>query len=238
MATEQTAGSTTADDCERGWPSESVPKHQGLRDAETRRWLRQLKPEHPRYHETVAALHELLGRVAVAELSRRQWMLFSVCGPEFDDLAQESADDALVDILTKLDQFNGLCRFTTWVYKFVVYEVASKVARHVWRRQRPAVGELDWDELIGSRLAVPEEQAERRAQLSALSTAIDELADRQRAVFVAVALNEVPVDVLAIELHTNRNAVYKNLFDARRRLRARLAASGHPVSEADRLVET
>ena len=67
--------------------------------------------------------------------------------------------------------------------------------------------------------------------LTRLSRAIGELTDRQREVFVAVALNDVPIDVLAVKLGTNRNAVYKNLFDARRRLRARMAAAGHPVSD-------
>jgi RNA polymerase sigma-70 factor (ECF subfamily) len=52
-------------------------------------------------------------------------------------------------------------------------------------------------------------------------------------VFVAIALNDVSIDVLAIQLGTNRNAIYKNLFDARRNLRARMAAAGHPVREKD-----
>ena len=61
-------------------------------------------------------------------------------------------------------------------------------------------------------------------------TAIEEdLTPRQREVFVAIALNDVPIDVLAVELATNRNAIYKNLFDARRKLRECLAAAGHPV---------
>jgi RNA polymerase sigma-70 factor (ECF subfamily) len=52
-------------------------------------------------------------------------------------------------------------------------------------------------------------------------------------VFAAVTLNDVPIDALTIQLRTNRNAIYKNLFDARRNLRARMAAAGHPVLEKD-----
>ena len=48
--------------------------------------------------------------------------------------------------------------------------------------------------------------------------------------FVAVALNDVSIDVIALRLGSNRNAIYKNLFDARRRLRASLAAAGHPLT--------
>jgi RNA polymerase sigma-70 factor, ECF subfamily len=64
-----------------------------------------------------------------------------------------------------------------------------------------------------------------------MSAAIGELTARQREVFVASALNDVPVDVLAIQLRTNRNAIYKNLFDATRNLGAMMAAAGHPVPE-------
>ena len=67
----------------------------------------------------------------------------------------------------------------------------------------------------------------------ALKAAIGTLTERQREVFAAIALNEVPIDVLAIRLGSNRNAIYKNLFDARRTLRASLARAGHPVIEED-----
>jgi RNA polymerase sigma-70 factor (ECF subfamily) len=55
----------------------------------------------------------------------------------------------------------------------------------------------------------------------------DELTPRQRQVFVAIVLNDVPLDALALELASNRNAIYKMLFDARRKLRAALAANGY-----------
>ena len=158
----------------------------------------------PGAHRAKAAC--LLRRAAFHELSRRRALLGSIGGPELDDLAQQAADDALMNILAKLDDFRGLSRFTTWAYKFVVFEVSGKVARHAWRRQPPG---------------------------PALSAAIGELTERQREVFVAIALNEVPIDVLAVQLGTNRNAIYKNLFDARRNLRARMAAAGHPVGEED-----
>ena len=67
------------------------------------------------------------------------------------------------------------------------------------------------------------------------AAAIGELTERQREVFVAIALNEVSIDVLALQLRSNRNAIYKNLFDARRSLRARMAAAGHPVAHEDEI---
>ena len=199
-------------------------------DEASRRWVERLQLGHPRRDETVGSLHDLLRRVAVSELSRRRYQLRWVSGPEFDDLAQQAAGDALVTVLDRLDQFRGLSRFTTWAYKFVVFEISKKVARHAWRRQ-PRLEELEWDERPDPLARRPEECLEQRAQLDALSRAIGELTDRQRKVFVAIALNDVPIDVVAAELGTNRNAVYKNLFDARRGLRARMAAAGHPVGE-------
>jgi RNA polymerase sigma-70 factor (ECF subfamily) len=173
----------------------------------------------------------VLRRVAVYELSRRRHQLRSIRGPEFDDLAQQAADDALANVLDRLDEFRGLSRFTTWAYTFVMFEVSAKVARHAWRRQPPGVAQFEWDRLPDRLALRPDERLEQRAQLATLSRAIGELTARQREVFVAVALNDVPIDVLAVKLGTNRNAVYKNLFDARRRLRGRMAAAGHPVSD-------
>jgi hypothetical protein len=86
----------------------------------------------------VAKLHDVLLRVAFHELSRRRGQLRSITGPEFDDLAHQAADDALMNILAKLEEFRGLSRFTTWAYKFVMFEVSGKVARHAWRRQPPS----------------------------------------------------------------------------------------------------
>ena len=95
---------------------------------------------------------------------------------------------------------------------------------------RRAAEDLAWDLLPDTLAADPGEQAERREQLAALGHAIDrDLTPRQREVFVAIALNDVSIDVLALQLSSNRNAVYKNLFDARRKLRTSLADVGHPV---------
>jgi RNA polymerase sigma-70 factor (ECF subfamily) len=200
-------------------------------DTDSRQWIEQLRVGHPRYSQTVGRLHDVLRRVAAHELSRRRWQLRWVSGPEFDDLAQQAADDALINVLSRLDDFRGLSRFTTWAYTFVIFEVSAKVARHAWRRQPPEAQALAWERLRDPLVPRPEDRLEQQAQLEALSRAIGELTERQREVFVAVALNEVPIDVLAVKLGTNRNAVYKNLFDARRRLRSSMAAAGHPVGD-------
>ena len=94
-------------------------------------------------------------------------------------------------------------------------EVASKIAV-------AAVEHLDEDRPVGDLLA-----ALRRA-------VNDELTARQREVFVAIVLNDVPLDTLVLSLASSRNAIYKMLFDARRKLRAALAANGYLRDEPSR----
>src|SRR4051812_23972508 len=105
-----------------------------MHDAESRQLVEQLRSRHPRHEEAVGKLHGVLVRVAFHELSRRRGQLGSIPDREFDDLAQQSADDALTNILRKLDEFRGPSLVTTWAYKFVIFEVSSKVARYVWQR--------------------------------------------------------------------------------------------------------
>ena len=205
----------------------------GQPDPVSRRWVEELPPGHPAREHAVARLRELLVRVATHELGRRRDRLGSISGPEFDDLAQQAAGDAALIILDKLGDFRGLSRFTTWAYKFAVFEVSSKVARHAWQRHPPSSDSVVLQEAADLPARRPGETLERREQLQILSEAIGELTERQREVFVAIALNDVSIDELAHELGSNRNAIYKNLFDARRRLRARLADAGHPVTAAE-----
>jgi RNA polymerase sigma-70 factor, ECF subfamily len=207
-------------------------------DRDSELWVEQLRQGHPHHDEAVARLHDVLLRIAYHELFRRRGQLGSINGPEFEDLAQQAADDALMSILGRLEDFRGLSRFTTWAYKFVIFEVSGKVARHAWRRHPPTAGAFTWEGLPDSLAPRPGEQLEQREQLQTLSTAIGELTDRQREVFVAVALNDVSIDLVATKLGSNRNAIYKNLFDARRSLRAKMAAAGHPVLGRDQTTWT
>ena len=185
-----------------------------------------------RRDETLARLHAGLLRVARHELSRRRGLLGDVSGPELDDLATQAAGDALVSIIAKLGEFRGESRLTTWAYKFVVFEVSGKVARHRWRRQPPAESKMTFDGLPDRISASPGATAEARERIRVLSRAIrEDLTERQRQVFAAVALNDVPIDELALQLGSNRNAIYKNLFDACRRLPDSLAATGYPLGD-------
>jgi len=169
----------------------------------------------------------LLVRIAQGEAARRGPRL-RITGPELDDLAYQAAADALVAIIGKLGQFRGESRFTTWAYKFVIFEVSAKIGRHFWRHPAVPMDAEDWDRLPAWFGVDPAHQAEWGDLFAALRRAVDtELTPRQREIFVAIVLNGVPLDTLALSLGSNRNAIYKVLFDARRKLRAALAANGY-----------
>ncbi|MDQ6778322.1 MAG: sigma-70 family RNA polymerase sigma factor, partial [Actinomycetota bacterium] len=156
-----------------------------------------------------------------------------IAGAELDDLAHQAASDALLAIDAKLDGFRGESRFTTWAYRFVVFEVSNKVGRHFWRHPTATLDSEDWERLPDRFGLDPADRAEWGDMLSALRQAVDEnLSDRQRRVFVAIVLKGIPLDVLVAELDTNRNAIYKTMFDARRKLRAALVAIGHLDAES------
>jgi RNA polymerase sigma-70 factor (ECF subfamily) len=93
----------------------------------------------------------------------------------------------------------------------------------------------DWDRLPDRFGLGPADASEWGALVVALRAAVDhELTEHQRRVFVAIVLNGVPLDALVVELGSNRNAIYKTLFDARRKLRASLVTNGYLEDNASR----
>ncbi len=119
-------------------------------------------------------------------------------------------------------------RFTTWAYKFVILEVSGKLGRHFWRRPTVPVDTEQWERLPERFGIDPAAHAQARDLIEALRLAIEtDLTPHQRRVFVAIVLNAVPLDAVVLELGSNRNAIYKTMFDARGKLRAVLAANGY-----------
>jgi RNA polymerase sigma-70 factor (ECF subfamily) len=194
--------------------------------AQSAAWLAALRGPPAERDAATIKLHELLLRAAHFELGRRQSALSHVRGEELDDIAMQAANDALMAVLAKLDDFRGASRFTTWAYKFALLEAGVKLRRRAWQ-DREVVLEPDSWTGFADRGITAHEELEQAAVISRLRDAIrDELTPHQRQVFVALALNEVPIDVLAERLDSNRGALYKTLHDARRKLRRELSASG------------
>jgi len=191
-------------------------------DAESREWLRALRADDGTRDAAIARLHALLLRAARFEVARRRPTLPHLRGNELDDIANEAADDALMSVLRRLDDFRGASRFTTWAYKFALLEAAVKLRKRAWQGREMPLEPEDWG-VYSSTVLGPAAAAEQRELLATLSEAIaDVLTPHQRSVLVALALNEVPIDVLAERLNTTRGALYKTLHDARRKLRKHL----------------
>lgn len=197
-------------------------------DPESLEWIRGLQAEGDERTRAQERLHELLLRAARRE-AQRQRHLGPVEGLELDDICNQAADDALMAVTRKLDSYRGASRFTTWAYKFAVFEMSVKLRRHAWRGRTIPTADDDhaWDGLVQGT-----EEADSRLVVVGLVRALreavaEELTSRQREVFVAVVLNDVPIDVLAERLGSTRGAVYKILHDARRKLRRRLEREGY-----------
>jgi DNA-directed RNA polymerase specialized sigma24 family protein len=128
-------------------------------DAESAEWVQALAGTGSRREEATARLHGLLVRIALADAGRRGPRL-RITGPELEDLAYQAAADALLAITAKLGQFRGESRFTTWAYKFVIFEVSAKLGRHFWRHPAVRFDAEDWDRLPDRFGVEPEREAE------------------------------------------------------------------------------
>jgi len=196
-------------------------------DMDSASWLTALDDAGTDRNAALARLHEMLLRVAIHE-AYRQGPAVRIGGPELDDIAHQAANDAMVSLLGKLDTFRGESRFTTWAYRFVALEVSSKLGRHFWRRPCVALDAEDWERLPARFAADPLAQAQQRELIAAVRRAVNEtLTDHQRHLFIAIVVNGVPLDTVISRSGSNRGAIYKTVFDARRKIRAYLTVNGY-----------
>jgi len=208
--------------------SERSTLHPGS-DVESRAWLQRLRSDGHERDQARGELRELLLRAARFELNRRAAALPHLRGGDRDDLAQQSADDALLAILSKLEDFRGEARFTTWAFKFALLEAAVKLRRLAWQGREIPLEPAHWD-LIADHGTSPEQGAETNELISAIRDAIEHtLTPHQRQILVAITLNDVPIDVLSERLNTTRGALYKTLHDARHKLRTHLSEQGFEI---------
>src|SRR3954447_16517659 len=203
----------------------TTPRTSTAPDPESREWLAGLRADGAQHDAAVGRLHALLLRGARFEVARRRPSMPHLRGNELDEIALEAADDALMSVLARLDDFRGASRFSTWVYKFALLEAAVKLRKRAWQGREIPLEQESWDLLSSAGLG-PADAAEQSELLAALQDGIAELTPHQRRVLVALAVNGVPIDMLADRLNTNRGALYKTLHDARRNLRTYLTSRG------------
>jgi RNA polymerase sigma-70 factor, ECF subfamily len=199
----------------------------GEHGAEDRAWLEALRSTGPEREQAATRLHALLLRAARFELARRRGMLARIRGESLEDLAVQSADDALSAILAKLDQFRFESRFTTWAYKFAILEAAVRVRRRAWQERELPVEPDAWNAFSSTRFD-PEESVVTVDRLRVVVDAIrTQLSPHQREVLIELVVADVPIDVLAERLNTTRGALYKTLHDARKKLRRAVEVHGY-----------
>lgn len=178
----------------------------------------------------IAALHALLIRVARAEAGRRRPLLPPQMWDELDDLCIQSASDAVMGVLRKLGDFRGQSRFTTWACKFVIFELSTRLRRHAWRHRAAGTDSPIWDTLSGHGRSPLGEVEDDELQAVVHRAIRARLTERQRTIFQAAVIDEVPIDVLAEQMQSSRGAIYKTVHDARRKLRDALRAAGYEES--------
>ena len=187
-------------------------------------WLTDLRDDGSAGEQALGRLRELLLRATRHQVWRLRDLLPGAGAGELEDLAQQSANDALIAVLRQLGTFEGRSRFTTWAYKFGILHAGVAVRRQAWRhREVPLPDTLNLVDTGPTPDAVSEASQLARAVEASIAS---ELTPHQRRVVLALLVEEVPIDVLADRLGSTRNALYKTLHDARHRLRTALIDSG------------
>lgn len=193
-------------------------------------WVTALSQPGPAQDQALRQLHALMLRAARVQVGRMRSMLDGADPRTMDEIANQAADEAVMALLAKLGTFEGRSRFTTWAYKFAVLNAATAVRSFAWRDR---TAEIDLLDLAVDAAPLPGQYAEAADLAEEVRRALDtELSPHQRRIVVGLLVQEVPIDVLAARLGTTRNALYKTLHDARKRLRAHLQRTGH-LSDPD-----
>jgi RNA polymerase sigma-70 factor, ECF subfamily len=193
-------------------------------DPDSRAWIDALCSEGSTRDGAAKRLHALLFRAARFQLASHASEP-QLRGEGIDDVATEAADDALVLILAHVDEFQGASRFTTWAYKFAILEARTALRKRIWKGRELPVDPEEW-RLLSLSVSGPEELVEQLELLHELRSAIEEmLTDRQREVFVAIAVTGAPIELVAARLGSTRGSIYKTLHDARRKLSTQLKLS-------------
>ncbi len=197
-------------------------------------WVHDLTSDPAARDAAIQDLRVRLQRGIYYYLSRERSDLAGLAPEEIVQMAEDFAQDATLRVLSNLDSFRGDSRFTTWATK-----VAVRVAISEMRRARYKDFSLDaltdngdlkpetTTAITSTPIERPESAMEKQDVLQRIDKAFEEaLTDRQRVALEAVVLEGIPMDVVADRMGTNRNALYKLVHDARRKLRTYLENQG------------
>jgi RNA polymerase sigma-70 factor (ECF subfamily) len=193
-------------------------------DLESQSWWERLHAPEPVHGLAIADLHRRLRREAAFHIRVRVRNNDSFPRSDIDDLATQAADDALIALLRKLDDYRGDSQFWTWAKRFAALEAPVSIRRRLGRDRVGIAREPERMLLVPDSAHSTANEVELRELLAnVIGLIADQLTQRQRTVLIAIAINGVLPQALADELHTTPGAIYKTLHDARRKLRAALA---------------
>ncbi len=206
-------------------------------------WLHDLRAQGPEQQEAINDLREYLLRAVLYFFSQNPGDLRQLAREEIEQVAEDLAQDALLTILNHLDEFRGESKFTTWAYRFAINMSLVEARRQRWKNlsldtllSNPELPDFQFED---ENAADPELSARQQEIWNAVREVIDqELTPRQREILTAIAFEDVPMDIVTAQLHTNRNAVYKMLHDARNKLKKSLEERGFSVEEIISAFET
>ncbi len=206
-------------------------------------WLRDLAGHGEAQAAAIGDLTALLRRAAQYTLGRASVHGASLARGQEEQIAEECAQESLLAILDRLPDFRSESKFTTWAYKFAVNYALTAARRERWKTVSldALLDESEappWSPEADANARSPEHTAQQAEAWALVRQVVDqELTPRQRQVLRALVFEDVPLDEIVRHLGTNRNAVYKLVHDARRKLKAGLEARGYPVGEILRLFE-
>ncbi len=206
-------------------------------------WLHDLRADAPEQQEAINDLREYLMRAVLYFFSQNPGELRGLARTEIEQVAEDLAQDALLTILNHLDEFRGESKFTTWAYRFAINMSLVEARRQRWKNisleNMLSKAELPDLQLEDKNAADPDLAARQQEIWRVVRETIDhDLTPRQREILMAVAFEDVPMDVVTEQFHMNRNAVYKMLHDARTKLKKSLEEKGFQVQDILGLFET
>jgi RNA polymerase sigma-70 factor, ECF subfamily len=210
-------------------------------------WLTELRADDTKQEAAIADLRNLLLRTVLFMFNRNRGELATLARDEILRSAEDCAQEALIAILNHLDDFRGDSKFTTWAYKFAVNVSLTMARKERWKGTSldqisfSANGGTLFDQALQdkSSKSAPDQSAMQDDVRDIIQEVIaHDLTDKQRQVLILMVFHEVPMDEVVQRLGTNRNAIYKMLHDARRKIKRILQAHGFEVSETLALFST
>lgn len=183
-------------------------------------WVQDLSD--PVSSEALEDLRAILLRGLRASLSNR-------IRTDLDAITEDFVQEALLKILKSVDTFRGESRFTTWAQKIAIHVAFTELRRRRWKdvSLQDMIETPDGEEYTPIILTDPSASPERETTQNDIMDIVyelieTELTERQRTAIVAVLQGGAPLGVVAKRMGTNRNALYKLIHDARKRLQESL----------------